>query len=265
MPGTRRTVILTSYMDFPMDLNSEYNQDDLLICTDGGYDIALEYGLKPAILMGDFDSINTQLPDDIPIIRFNPVKDYTDLQLALDKAIEIGSQDVEVWGGLGGRFDQTIANVQLLMKYTDKFNSLSIRDGANKAFILPCNPGYTHVIPAVDNWYLSIFAMSEICKNVSIHGTKYELDGYTLKRSFPLGVSNEFQSENATISYDSGIMLVILSKMQTCNMTCFTSHYWMDLYNFTKCTFNSLMPTGNQAVFSFWSYIRLEGLINFPV
>lgn len=213
MATTKRTIILTSYMDFPMDLRDEYKTDDLLICTDGGYDIALEYGLKPAILMGDFDSITTDIPNDIPIIRFDPVKDYTDLQLALDKALEISSQNVEIWGGLGGRFDQTIANIQLLMKYTDKFHSLSIRDGANKAFILPCKPDFTHVIPAMDNWYLSIFSMSEICENVSIHGTKYELDGYTLKRSFPLGVSNEFQSKNATISYDSGIMLVVLSKM----------------------------------------------------
>ena len=208
----KSAVILTSYIenDFPME--EQIRPDDLLICADGGWDIALEHGLSPDVIIGDLDSVTTELPQDIQIIPFDPVKDFTDLQLALDHAKDQGAVSVKVWGGIGGRLDHTVANIQLLEKYSQVFCDLTIKDGANKAMIIPPGKEEGFTADAKEGWYFSLFSLSPKCEGVTIKGAKYEITDCTLTRDFPLGVSNEFAQEKAAISYDSGTLLFIMSK-----------------------------------------------------
>ena len=41
-----------------------------VICADAGYDKARQESIRPDILMGDFDSLETELPGDIKTITF---------------------------------------------------------------------------------------------------------------------------------------------------------------------------------------------------
>lgn len=209
---SKNAVIITSFIDYPLDIKSEVSDDDIIICTDGGYDIALEYNLRPHLLLGDFDSITSRLPDDVPIQRFNPEKDFTDLDLALKKADEMGASHVKILGGMGGRLDHTVANIQILTCFSPKFESLIIKDGRNTCFAYTGNPQKNHTIPMEENSYLSLFSLSEECTGLSIKGVKYPLQNHTLTSTFPLGVSNEFTEKNAVLSFENGILLVIISK-----------------------------------------------------
>ena len=60
-----KIVIITSYLDTPFAIENCVNSNDYVICTDGGYDVALRHKLVPDLLMGYFDSIGSELPDDI--------------------------------------------------------------------------------------------------------------------------------------------------------------------------------------------------------
>lgn len=122
-----RAVIITSYLEYPVDIPALLAPDDYIVCLDGGYDIARAQGIQPHLWLGDFDSLQTSLPDDdepgpsgssMEIRRYPPEKDYTDLELAFRVLDPEKTPDLLIIGGLGGRLDQTLINVQMLSRYT---------------------------------------------------------------------------------------------------------------------------------------------------
>ena len=207
-----KTVIITSYIEFSLNLGEYIDSDDFIICADGGYDEAARCGIVPDLIMGDFDSLSCDLPDNIATVRFSPEKDYTDLDLALKYCKEHSKKNVCIIGGNGGRLDHTVANLQLLSCYSNYFDSLILQDGRNKCFVISSISAHETTIPSEPDSYLSIFSLSGTCMIRSFTGVKYTLADYTLTRNFPLGVSNEFTSENAVLSIENGTLLVVISK-----------------------------------------------------
>lgn len=207
-----KIVIITSYIEAPEFLCKYTKYNNYIICADGGYDIALKHNIVPDLLIGDFDSLQGTLPEDIEKKVFPPEKDYTDLELAVRYCRTLDASHVEIAGGLGGRLDHTVANIQILSQYSDFFDSLVIRDGKNKCFILNGSETSHINIPAEDDSYLSIFSLSEECEGVTFTGVKYPLENHTLTRTFPLGVSNEFKEKSAFLSIKKGTLLVVISK-----------------------------------------------------
>lgn len=206
-------VIITSYIDANMSLSSITKDADFIICLDGGWDIAAEENIMPDLIMGDMDSLIGKLPENIPTERFTPEKDYTDLELALMKSIELNGENITVIGGIGGRLDHTIANIQLLSQYTDSFDSLIMMDRKNKCFVLNENQKKGTVIKAETDSYFSAFSLSEECLGLTIKNAKYPLLNHTLPRTGSLCVSNEFINEkDAVISIKDGTLLVVISK-----------------------------------------------------
>jgi len=206
-------VIITSYIDTNMSLFPLVKNTDFVICLDGGYDIAAAEHILPDLIMGDMDSLEGNLPENVPIERFKPEKDYSDLELALKKAAQLNAVNVTVIGGIGGRLDHTIANIQLLSQYTNCFDSLIMKDGRNKCFVINENQKKGIALPYDDNSYFSVFSLSEKCTGLTINNAKYPLTDYTLPRTGSLCVSNEFIGEkDAVISIENGTLLVIISK-----------------------------------------------------
>lgn len=204
-------VIITSYLDTFLDIKNHLDAVDYIICTDGGYDIALSQKIRPDLLLGDFDSIEASLPEDIEIKQFEPEKDFTDLELALKTAVELNASEVTVIGGIGGRLDHTVANLQLLCRYSTEFDKFAFIDGKTECFALSGNHKNHAVIHAKENTYISIFSLSEKCTGVIFKGVKYPLNDHTLTRTFPLGVSNEFKEKDAVLSLKDGTLLVIIT------------------------------------------------------
>lgn len=222
LTAVKKTIIITSYIEHPFPVDGLITPDDLVICTDGGYDIAKKNNIIPDVLLGDFDSISDDydsiarnLSHKIDIIKFNPEKDFTDLDLAIKEAIARNSSHVEIWGGIGGRLDHTVANLQILTNYGKDFESLQIMDGRNRCFVLYGSDGPDRVIPKQEDSYLSLFSMSECCRGLTVSGVKYSLHNHTMFRTFPLGVSNEITSDEAVISMKEGTLLVVISRKES--------------------------------------------------
>ena len=89
---------------------------DLLIAVDGGLLTCLREGRAPSLLVGDLDSLAVPPPADIPLVRFPVRKDETDTYLAYLEGVKRGYTRFEIYGGLGGRADHTVANMQLLYR-----------------------------------------------------------------------------------------------------------------------------------------------------
>ena len=61
-----------------------------VIAADSGYRHCLRYGVRPDLILGDFDSYEDRLPDDCEIFRAPREKDDTDLMLAVKTGFEKG-------------------------------------------------------------------------------------------------------------------------------------------------------------------------------
>ena len=200
---------IVAYIDRdPSLLIQDINDDNFLIAADIGLSYCLEAGLRPDLIVGDFDSCS--LPEDIdsPVIKLPVEKDYTDLDVAIQKASELGYTDITVLGGLGRRLDQTVANIQLLIGAKEKGIDVVIKDLDNEARIITDNIS----IEKREGYFLSLFAVNGPVSGLSIKGVKYETKDTALTEGFPLGVSNEITSDFADISLKEGMLLVIESK-----------------------------------------------------
>ncbi|MBE9474025.1 MAG: thiamine diphosphokinase, partial [Chloroflexi bacterium] len=120
---------------------SSLREDDLLIAADGGAQHLQELGLRPATVIGDMDSISSTLLNDLKtqgtqMIVYPRDKDQTDLELALTFAVQSGVQEVLFFGVLGGRLDQSLANLMLLTRDDWKNLSLVISNAPDIAYVM---------------------------------------------------------------------------------------------------------------------------------
>ena len=91
----------------------ELAEEDLVIAADGGFDYLEEIGLRADCVLGDFDSVESyNLPSDC--IRYPRKKDDTDMMLAARLGLDKGYTEFRIYGGLGGRLDHTLGNIQVL-------------------------------------------------------------------------------------------------------------------------------------------------------
>ena len=100
-------------------LNRWLQADDHLICADGGVRHCLAMGLQPSVIVGDLDSAPSEVVEDLVaqgvlIERHPPAKNQTDLELAIERALQDGADEILLLGALGGRLDQTLANLLIL-------------------------------------------------------------------------------------------------------------------------------------------------------
>ena len=186
-------------------------EDDLIIAADSGYGNALKLGVKPALVLGDFDSWDeASLPHDIEKLPFPPQKDLTDTQLAVDYAVKKGCRQIVLIGGLSGRLDHTLSNLAILEDLEAKKLRGVITDGMNRVRFLRND---SVIIPKSKHFrYLSLIAADEKVKGVEIDGCKYPLKNATLKRTEQFAVSNEITGNCAFVSIRRGGAWIVESK-----------------------------------------------------
>ncbi len=182
----------------------------LVIACDRGYEYAERLGIVPDIIVGDFDSAPEPLTE-IPIIELPTRKDDTDTMKAARVALERGCRDICICCALGGRLDHTIANIQTGSFIVSNGGKACILGRDTEILIL--GPG-VYSIPQKNGWSLSLFALSDLVDGLSIDGCKFSGDGYSLNNSFPLGASNVWEADHAGISFRSGTLMIIMSRLK---------------------------------------------------
>lgn len=187
--------------------------DDYIISVDGGARHLRNMGIAPSVLLGDFDSVNSEdlrffSDKGIEVYRFPEEKDMTDSELAIERALEAGADEIVFIGALGSRADHSIANIFLLKKMLDAGVKACIIDEKNElrmfreSFEISRKKGYK----------LSLIPISDKVTGVSTRGLKYVLNNATMALGTSWGVSNEFSGDIAGVSIGEGILLVCISK-----------------------------------------------------
>lgn len=180
--------------------------EGFVIAADRGLDHCFEAGITPDLIVGDFDSAHSEVPDGVECVRVSPIKDDTDAALAAELAVERGFREIDFFCALGGRLDHTLGNIQLL--YHLKKSGISARlisEDTEVFFLMNESAEISN-----NGGYLSIFSYGESVE-ISISGVKYPLDRGILTNDVTLGVSNEIIDDRAVVTAHKGAALIILS------------------------------------------------------
>ena len=205
----RKVLIFTAHIEHPERISVNPEEYDWILCADAGYIHAPSIGIRPDMIIGDFDSAGRAPSDSgIPFEKLPAEKDMTDTEAAIDLAVSRGATSITVLGGLGGRFDHTMGNIGMLAKYCRNDLSIELMDGGNRVFMLPAG---TFCVEPAGYQYLGLIAYGGPVTGLTLVGTKYGLEDFVLRTDTSRCVSNEITGPYAEITFREGMLLVIQS------------------------------------------------------
>lgn len=180
------------------------NKEDYIIAADKGLNNLNKIGIKPDVIIGDFDSLGF-VPSGENIKRLPVEKDDTDVGFAVNYAFELGYKEFVIYGAIGGLLDHTVANLQL-SAYISSKGGKSVFVGEN-VFVTSITNDTLKISNGKGR--LSVFALSDRAEGVFLSGLKYPLENAVIENTFPIGVSNEFTDKSAKITVKNGTLLIV--------------------------------------------------------
>ncbi len=209
----RAVIVANGGMSAYTDLTSLLRKDDLLIAADGGGRYCLQAGCTPRFVIGDFDSLSAAELDELAahgaeVLRHPVRKDETDLELAVDLAIQKEICEIIVVAALGGRWDQTLANLLLLGLPRFAIARIRLLDGNQEITLL--RPGTENLIRGRRGDTVSLIAVNGDARGVTASGLEYPLQASSLPFGATLGVSNTLTAAEATVSLESGLLICVV-------------------------------------------------------
>ncbi len=179
---------------------------DYIICADSGYDYAVSAKFSTDLLIGDFDSIKA-VPENVEKITLPVEKDVTDTVAAFNEGLKRGFTSFVLFGGTGGRFEHTFANISLMSKASKQNISFEIIDDKH---IFKAITNSSIKIERKDNQQISVFAYGSQAIGVTEKGFHYSLQNFTLDPfDGALGTSNDIVEDFGEISVVNGTLIII--------------------------------------------------------
>ena len=173
-----------------------------IICCDGSTQSLLDFGLEPDFIVGDLDSISTELKNRFSdILRHNPDQETNDLTKAVEFCIGNGWKEITILGATGKREDHTLGNLSLLTEYIEKADVQLLTDYG--VFVPQLE---TTAYESYPEQQVSIFSI-DTDTQFTTDNLLYPLSGRKLK-SWWEGTLNEATTESFTIKIAKGKVLI---------------------------------------------------------
>lgn len=213
--GHPQTVVIVANGDIFLSVNEcrKFSRPDIwVIAADGGLKNCLKTGIQPDILIGDMDSVSSDLLSQAKhglkaIYTYPSRKDHTDLELAMAHAIDLGATELIILGALGGRWDMSLANITMLMSPVLNGKTVRIIDHNIEIRLLTDNT--TLSLSGKPGDLLTLLPFGQPAEGITLNGLEYPLNDETLFPGATKGVSNVFKNQNVTISIQNGLLLCI--------------------------------------------------------
>jgi len=210
MPKTRAVIFVNGVLVDADSVKQRLRPDDWLVAADGGLNVMKSIGLRPHLLIGDLDSVSLLdveelLSAGVKIRKYPVEKDETDLELALLATAAAGYKSIWLVAALGGRLDQTLANINLLLLPELADRDVRLFDGMEEVFLIR-NQVTIHGHPRE---IVSLIPLQGPVTGITTRGLQYPLKGETLYPERSRGISNRLQGKTARVQVESGILLCI--------------------------------------------------------
>ena len=206
------------HKDFALDfLKKNKTENTCLIAADRGVEFFMGTDLEPDVAVGDFDSLSAEgakymeTLKHTEIRRLKPEKDDSDTQSAANYAIEQGAERIMILGATGNRIDHLMANFGLLMLGKIKQVQIVLVDAYNYMSLIESGM----ILKKEEQFgkYVSFFPIEGEVTGLTLKGFKYPLNSYTLKvEDSGLTVSNEISDPEAEVTFETGKLLMIMSR-----------------------------------------------------
>ncbi len=184
---------------------------DMIVCANGGSHHALALGLQPDLIVGDLDSIHAEdrkrieTTAGIPLQQHPRDKNETDLELALQAAVELKPSAIVIVGALGKRLDQALGNIAMLSSPALASVDVRLDDGLEEAWF--CR-GRARIEGRPGD-IVSLIPWGAAVEGVSTQGLRWPLTSETLYPERTRGISNEMLQPTAEVRIGSGLLLII--------------------------------------------------------
>lgn len=189
-------------------------RDAVIISADAAIVSLEKLNVIPDIMVGDFDTLNNEELINVyekqgtKIVRHNPVKDYSDSELAMEYACEAGIKEVIMLGALGRRFDHAFSNVNMLLKYKKMGMNIVIYDKYNRIYV----KSSSFILKKEDLWgkYISFFSIGEKVLMESLTGVAYRVKNKSVNNveTPSLFISNEIVDEYMYAVFQGDLLVV---------------------------------------------------------
>lgn len=186
---------------------------ELVVAVDSGMRFFYEAKTNPDWIVGDFDSVEPAVlqyfeqQKGIDWIRLIPEKDDTDTEAALRRVIGAGYQQIHILGGTGSRLDHVLGNIQLLGIGLEQGVEILLVDSHNRIRMIDTELKIARAEQF--GYFISLIPFTPKVTGLTLKGMKYPLTKYTMVCYNSLGVSNEIIEHEASISLDTGVLLVL--------------------------------------------------------
>lgn len=206
----RIVIFVNGVLKFPELIRGIIREDDLIIAADGGLEHVRRIGLIPDLVIGDLDSLDQAsqtwlATQQIKIKKHSPEKDETDLELAIQAAIEQKPAAIFIAGATGGRLDQTFANVMIMLNPLLEQVDVRLEDGKEQVFFIE---RYTE-IKGKPGDRVSLLTINAEVQGIRTQGLKYSLFEESLFPGQTRGISNVMLEETAQIWVKKGRLLCV--------------------------------------------------------
>lgn len=208
-----KTIIIGNGEINNYDIIREYIDQAYIIACDGGVKHCRAMMIMPNIMVGDFDSANkedAEFFENLGVLKekFPVRKNETDMEIAINMAIDKNSTEIYIVGGLGRRFDHSLANVHILLRpvrlgirtcLLDEYNIITL---VEDSIDIVGEKGQT----------VSLIPLTTEVKGINTKNLDYALTNATMEIGHSLGVSNVMTDDVATISVGEGVLILIMSR-----------------------------------------------------
>ncbi len=186
------------------------NDATAVIAADGGTHHLMRLQHRPDLVIGDMDSLSVAArawleKGDVPLQIHPAAKDETDLELALLYATQEFEVGILLFGVLGGRLDQTLANILLLTHPALRGHRVQLLTQRERAWLVN---GRSQISGNVGDT-ISFIPLGGDVKVKNSSGLRWPLQNETLSFGPARGVSNAMLTEQATIEIEDGFLLCV--------------------------------------------------------
>lgn len=187
---------------------------DFVLAVDAGYDRCMVLGVVPDLLMGDLDSIAAQAVD-VPVVAFDPDKNATDGEHAINFLAAYDFSRIVLLGGLGpGRLDHVSYHLEALLGAAREHESMAITDGKLwiEAFVGPVDRQVHLGKYFPESMVVSLMPRKAI-KQLTLDGLEWGIDRRDLHVPTSLTVSNQTNPKRKCfkLSFEAGELLLFLN------------------------------------------------------
>ncbi|HZK43726.1 MAG TPA: thiamine diphosphokinase [Syntrophomonadaceae bacterium] len=192
----------------------KYSKDimkaDVVLCADGGANYAYLLNIVPDYIIGDMDSINSKVKDfflekEVGFKKFPKKKDFTDIQLVVSLAEDLGANRILFLGTQGKRLDHTLSSI-----YSSMGASINAKEVTHYSPDCTVHIVSNHLKLAGNiGDIVSVLALTDEVNGLSHWGLEYPLDNVQLQKSNPYAISNILIANEAEIQIAHGIIAVL--------------------------------------------------------